>query len=70
MPHPNTSCCLVGLWVDDFADWGGLYVLNSQHTGPTHHHPPPLPGAQPTTDEAAFTPRNQGTEAPLHSKKV
>jgi hypothetical protein len=25
---------LVGLWVDDFTDWGGLDVLNSHTGGP------------------------------------
>ena len=29
---------VVGLWVDDFTDWGSMYVLNS-HTGTSQAHP-------------------------------
>jgi hypothetical protein len=48
---PNASYCLVGgLWVDDSADWVGLYVLNT-HTGTSRAHPARFwePAAKPKT---------------------
>jgi hypothetical protein len=76
MPRTRPAlCCLIGLWVGNFTDWSGMYVLNSHAGTPpgcsSQRFPRRVEGFRSPPDEAAPSPRKKVLKRrALRNKKV